>query len=137
MISDEVIANWYSDEPLQRGAQEKYSDTCIEAIMMFKMVFHLAYRQSRGFTQGILKLMKLEHLEVPSFSQVNRRFRAMDILPFDIPKSGSITIAIDSTGVKVYGEGEWKCRKHGWSKRRTGRKPGVYTHFTLPTTNTF
>ena len=122
MISDEVIANWYSDEPLQRGAQEKYSDTCIEAIMMFKTVFHLAYRQSRGFTQGILKLMKLEHLEVPSFSQVNRRFRAMDILPFDIPKSGSITIAIDSTGVKVYGEGEWKCRKHGWSKRRTWRK---------------
>jgi hypothetical protein len=90
--------------------------------MMFKTVFHLAYRQSRGFTQGILKLMKLEHLEVPSFSQVNRRFRAMDILPFDIPKSGSITIAIDSTGVKVYGEGEWKCRKHGWSKRRTWRK---------------
>jgi hypothetical protein len=31
MISDEVIANWYSDEPLQRGAQEKYSDTCIVA----------------------------------------------------------------------------------------------------------
>ena len=122
LISEEVIAKWYSDEPLQRGAQEKYSDTCIEAIMMFKTVFRLAYRQARGFTLGILKLMKLEHLDVPSFTQVNRRFRAMDILPFDIPKSGSITIAIDSTGVKVYGEGEWKCRKHGWSKRRTWRK---------------
>ena len=59
---------------------------------------------------------------MPSFSQLNRRFRVMDILPFDIPKSGPITIAIDSTGVKVYGEGEWKCRKHGWSKRRTWRK---------------
>lgn len=122
LISDEVIAGWYSDAPLQRGAQEKYSDTCIEAIMMFKTVFRLAYRQVRGFTQGILKLMNLSHLDVPSFSQVNRRFRAMAILPFNIPTSGSITIAIDSTGVKVYGEGEWKCRKHGWSKRRTWRK---------------
>lgn len=81
--------------------------------MMFKTVFPLAYRQARGFTLAILKLMTLEHLDVPSFTQVNRRFRAMDILPFDIPKSGSITIAIDSTGVKVYRQGEWKCRKHG------------------------
>jgi hypothetical protein len=106
MIIDEVIANWYSDAPLQRGAQEKYSDICIESIMMFKTVFRLAYRPSNCFTQGILKLMKLEHLEVPSFSQVNRSFCAMDILPFDIPKSGSITIAIDSTSVKVYSKGE-------------------------------
>ena len=124
MISDNAIATWYSDseEPQQRGGQHKYSDTCIETIMMFKTVFRLAYRQARGFTLGILKLMNLEHLDVPSFTQVNRRFRVMDIVPFKIPKSGSITIAIDSTGVKVYGEGEWKCRKHGWSKRRTWRK---------------
>lgn len=122
LISEEVIDHWYSDEPLQRGAQEKYSDTCIETIMVFKTVFRLAYRQARGFTLGILNLMNLDHLDVPSFTQVNRRFHAMDIIPFDIPKSGSVTIAIDSTGVKVYGEGEWKCRKHGWSKRRTWRK---------------
>jgi hypothetical protein len=101
MISDDVITNWYSDQPLQQGTKEKYSNICIEAIMMFKTVFRLAYRQSRGFTQGILKLMNLEHLEVPSFTHVNRRFRALDILPFDIPKSGSITITIDSTGIKV------------------------------------
>ena len=29
---------------------------------------------------------------------------------------------IDSSGVKVYGEGEGKGRLHGWSTRRTGRK---------------
>jgi hypothetical protein len=73
LISDEVIDDWYSNEPLQQGAQEKYSDTCIEAIIMFKTVFRLAYRQARGFTQGILKLMKLEHLDIPSFTQVNRK----------------------------------------------------------------
>lgn len=31
-------------------------------------------------------------------------------------------MVIDSTGCKVYGEGEWKVRQHGWSKRRTWRK---------------
>jgi hypothetical protein len=27
-------------------------------------------------------------------------------------------IVVDSTGLKIYGEGEWKVRKHGSSKRR-------------------
>jgi len=52
-----VIDQWYSKGAVQQGDQEKYSDTCIEAIMMFKTVFRLAYRQARGFTQGILKLI--------------------------------------------------------------------------------
>ncbi|MEL6141964.1 MAG: IS5 family transposase [Bacteroidota bacterium] len=122
IIDDQVIQSWYSDSPTQRGAQEVYSDVCVETIMMIKTVFRLPYRQARGFTVGLLKLMNLFELQVPSFTQVNRRFHRLDIAPFDIPKSGSITVAIDSTGVKVYGEGEWKCRKHGWSKRRTWRK---------------
>ncbi len=38
-------------------------------------------------------------------------------------KSGEkLHIIFDSTGVKVFGEGEWKVRKHGYSKRRTWRK---------------
>jgi hypothetical protein len=36
--------------------------------------------------------------------------------------SNSLHFAIDSTGVKVYGEGEWKVRQHGVGKRRTWRK---------------
>jgi hypothetical protein len=34
----------------------------------------------------------------------------------------NLETAIDSTGLKVYGEWEWKVRKHGWSKHRTWRK---------------
>jgi hypothetical protein len=33
-----------------------------------------------------------------------------------------ITLLVDSTGVKAYGEGEWTARKHCYSKRRTWRK---------------
>ncbi|XDJ36358.1 MAG: IS5 family transposase [Burkholderia sp.] len=33
-----------------------------------------------------------------------------------------IYLVVDSTGLKVYGEGEWKVRQHGYSKRRTWRK---------------
>jgi hypothetical protein len=31
-------------------------------------------------------------------------------------------LVVDSTGLKMFGEGEWKVRKHGYSKRRTWRK---------------
>nr|WP_242038305.1 transposase [Chroococcidiopsis sp. [FACHB-1243]] len=38
------------------------------------------------------------------------------------PSEGAIHVVVDSTGVKVYGEGEWKVRQHGVDKRRTWRK---------------
>lgn len=31
-------------------------------------------------------------------------------------------MVVDSTGIKVYGEGEWKVRQHGYCRRRTWRK---------------
>jgi hypothetical protein len=34
----------------------------------------------------------------------------------------NLTVGIDSTELKVYGEGEWKVRKHGSSKRSKWRK---------------
>jgi hypothetical protein len=34
----------------------------------------------------------------------------------------TINIVVDSSGAKVYGEGEWKVKKHGWCKHRTWRK---------------
>ena len=37
-------------------------------------------------------------------------------------------LVVDSTGLKVYGEGEWKVRQHGWTKRRTWRKLHVGVH---------
>jgi hypothetical protein len=45
-------------------------------------------------------------------------------LKVKLPKkvSGHIDLVMDSTGLKIYGEGEWKVRTHGKSKRRTWRK---------------
>ncbi len=40
-----------------------------------------------------------------------------------VANKGNITdIVVDSTGLKVYGEGEWKVRKHGTGKHRTWMK---------------
>jgi hypothetical protein len=121
-FSDEVIENWYSDVPAQKGAQYVYSDLCIEACMMVKSLFKLPYRQLEGMLTSLLELMKIDHLQVPSYTQICRRVETLEITPFNIPPGGAIIVAIDSTGIKIYGEGEWKVRKHGVSKRRTWRK---------------
>ena len=120
-FSDEAIESWYDDGPVQRGGQFVYSDLCIETLLMLKVVFKLAYRQTQGFAESLLTLMNID-LAVPCYSQIQRRSKELEVDGYAIPKTGSIDIVIDSTGLKVFGEGEWKVRKHGWSKRRVWRK---------------
>ncbi len=44
-------------------------------------------------------------------------------IPFKNPTRGEIAhLVIDSTGLKVFGEDEWKVKKHGKEKRRIWRK---------------
>lgn len=120
-FAQEAIVGWYDDGPAQRGAQFEYSDLCIETLLMLKSVFKLAYRQTQGFAKSLLQMMQLD-LCVPSYSQIQRRAKKLNIEAYKVPSGGSIDIVIDSTGLKVYGEGEWKVRKHGAGKRRTWRK---------------
>lgn len=121
-FSDEALSNWYSDLPPQRGAQLIYSDLCIETFLMVKVVFKLAYRQAQGFGKSLLRLMDLPDLDVPCYTQLCRRAATLDVATYQVPQNGPIVITIDSTGLKIFGEGEWKVRKHGYSKRRTWRK---------------
>jgi hypothetical protein len=59
---------------------------------------------------------------VPDFSTLSRRQKTLNV---NIPYRGSkgpLHLLIDSTGIKVEGEGEWNARKHGGAKRRIWRK---------------
>lgn len=121
-FEESSLENWYSDLPSQQGGQQIFSDYCIEVLLMLKNVFKLPYRQTEGFANSLINLMNIDYISIPSYSQINRRASSIQVSQYQIPKTGSVTIAIDSTGLKVYGEGEWKVRKHGYSKRRTWRK---------------
>ena len=120
-FDEDLIDQWFYDGPSQRGSQFVYSDECMTALLNLKVVFTLKYRQLQGFAKSLLKLMNLE-VKMPSYSQISRRAKTLDI-KIDVPKSGEkLYLVFDSTGLKVYGEGEWKVRKHGYNKRRTWRK---------------
>ena len=99
-ISPEARKSWYAEEPIQQGAQFKYSDDCIILLHMLKAVFGLAYRQTEGFARSLLVLMGLD-LEVPSYSQICRRAKELAV-PLEAPKSRrELHLVLDSTGLKV------------------------------------
>jgi hypothetical protein len=121
-IEASVLEQWVvEDLSGKAGASILYSDLAIQTMATVKAVYRLAGRQCQGFLESIFELMGID-LPVPDHSTLSRRVGKLSIdLPV-MPKSGARHVVVDSTGVKVYGEGEWKTRQHGISKRRTWRK---------------
>lgn len=121
-ISEDTCEHWFETEMTgKRGASNAYSDLAIMTFATVKAVYRQAGRQTQGFIESIFCLMNLE-LSVPDHSTVSRRLKHLEIVLPVIPREGSRHVVVDSTGIKVYGEGEWKTRQHGVSKRRTWRK---------------
>ena len=110
---------WYYQGPSQRGAQYLYSNEAIRIALTVRQIFHLPFRQTEGFLSSITKLMDLK-VKVPNYSVLCRRMKSLAV---QIKPGKQITdIVFDGSGLKVFGEGEWKVRQHGPSKRRTWRK---------------
>lgn len=119
-LSDDFEKRWRHTGEKQRGSQLDYSDQAILTMLTVKEVFHLTNRQTEGFVRSLFALMKV-NLPVPDHSTLSRRGKELKV---KLPKktSQNLDIVMDSTGLKIYGEGEWKVRQHGVSKRRTWRK---------------
>lgn len=125
-LSEDVVEGWRHKEQgeKQQGGQYKYSDSCIEVCCMIRKVYRLALRQTEGLVSSIIGLMKL-NMGVPHYTVICRRSKTLQIetvLCKRIDQGEPLHIVMDSTGLKVYGEGEWKVRQHGYSKHRTWRK---------------
>jgi hypothetical protein len=104
----------------KRGRQPDYSDAAIQACLTMKVLFGMALRQTTEFVKSLLRLIDLDWA-VPDFSTLSRRQKTLKV---NIPYRGSqgpLHLLIDSTGIKVEGEGEWNAGKHGGAKRRMWR----------------
>lgn len=122
-ITEEAMKAWKEQEKTgKRGKPKQFSDTAIETSMTLSQVFHLPLRATEGFLTSILEKLA-PVLKAPDHSTVSIRSQTMPIQIRIRPlPSGPVHLVVDSTGAKVYGEGEWKVRMHGWSKHRTWKK---------------
>jgi len=120
-LNDEVFEQWEAPREKRRGAPRKYSDVAINTILKVKFLFNLPLRAAQGLFQSLFKLLNVD-LPIPSYSTLSRRLPKLEVELNSPDLNGSSSFAIDSSGLKVYGEGEWKVRTYGYSKRRTWRK---------------
>lgn len=112
---------WAAMPTGKRGRQPVCSDAAVQTCLTMKVLFGMALRQTTGFVESLISLVGLDW-DVPDFSTLSRRQK---ILAANIPHRGAqgrLHLSIDSTGIKVEGEGEWNARKHGGTKRRVWRK---------------
>lgn len=119
-LSDDFEKHWLYTGEKQRGSQFDYSDKAIEIMLTVKEVFHLTNRQTEGFMRSVFAMLKIA-LPVPDHSTLSKRGKKLKV-PLPKKTNQRLNIVMDSTGLKIYGEGEWKVRQHGVSKRRTWRK---------------
>jgi IS5 family transposase len=121
-VSEEVLGRWHDEARTgKRGAPRTYSDSAILCMAWLSAVYRLALRSTQGLLSSVLKLLKVA-LPVPDYTTLCRRRRKLAVSLPRRAKDEPLHVVVDATGVKVYGEGEWKVRCHGWSKRRTWRK---------------
>ena len=121
-IADDVIEHWlHENSECKVGRPFTYSDLAIETFLTIREFFRTTYRATEGFGRSLANLMNVD-IAIPDFTSLQKRAAS---LGFDIDVTkyhGKINVVVDSTGLKVFGEGEWKMRTHGKSKRRTWRK---------------
>ena len=113
--------HWRPSPTGRRGAPFQYSDIAIQALLTLKAVFDLPYRMVEGLADSIIRLMGLT-LRIPDHTLLSRRAQTLTVQIPRRQRTGPVHVVVDSTGLKVYGDGEWKVRRHGAGKRRTWRK---------------
>ena len=117
-IEDAALECWQTTGP---GGQARYTDAAIQTSLMLRTAFKLALRQAEGLMTSVLRLMGLTIL-APDHTTVSRLAVSLPVIQAPSVPSGPLHVLIDSTGLQVYGAGQWLEAKHGAKSRRTWRK---------------
>ncbi|EGQ9378724.1 IS5 family transposase, partial [Vibrio parahaemolyticus] len=111
-IDEEAIRQWKQSKQDKRGRPRQFSDLAITTALMVKRVFSMLLRALQGFIDSVFSLANVP-IVCPHSSCISRRAKQVEV-SFTPKTRGAIQhLAVDATGLKVYGEGEWKIKKHG------------------------
>jgi len=120
-LTDEAIAAWHAPATGERGGQPIYSAIAIETALTLRLVFHQPLRQTEGLLRSIAALLDIE-IAIPDHTTLSRRGGGLTVLPKSFGRDEPLHLLIDSTGLKIYGEGEWLDQKRGIRSPRRWRK---------------
>ena len=120
-VTPAAMAAWTPPRNGSRGRPLQYSAIAIETGLMLRLAFGRPWRQTEGLLASIMRLLSLD-LPVPDHTTFSRRSANLTVTTALSAASGPVNVVIDSTGLKVFGAGEWQREKHGGKGRRTWRK---------------
>lgn len=119
-IAEDVQQGWLSQKTRKQGRPVVFSDAAIQCSLTLRTVFHLPLRQTEAFLRSVFQLMQVD-LPVPDYSTLSLRAGGLPVLLHPRRTEG-IHLLLDSTGLKVRGDGEWKRKWYGINKHRLWRK---------------
>jgi len=118
-VEEQAVSSWLDPADTgQPGRPLTYSDLAVQCMALLSCVYRLPLRSTQGLLHSILQLMALD-LPTPHYSTLCRRRQKLQVTLPLVPKAEALHLVVDSTGLKLFGEGEWKVRMHGWSRHRT------------------
>lgn len=120
-FSEEAIIAWEQESSgsFKKGRQKQYSDLAIETSHALRLIYKLGLRQTEGFVESIVKLLKID-LSIPDHTTLSRRAKTVILSAPSIFSSESLHIIVDSTGLKIFGEKEWMAYKYGTKEKKFG-----------------
>jgi hypothetical protein len=120
-LTEQAVSAWHAPATGERGGQAVYADIAIETGLALRLVLHQPLRQTEGALRSIADLLGVQ-IRIPDHTTFSRRGGGLKVLPQRVERNEPLHLLIDSTGVKIYGEGEWLDQKHGVRSRRRWRK---------------
>ena len=96
----------------KEGEPNHYPESYIRFLAFVRLLFHQPYRQTEGFVHSLSRFV--EGLQTPDYSTIDRRVNRLQIdLDESLIRSNApVSIAVDSSGVKVHNGGDWI--RHVW-----------------------
>jgi len=117
-LDEAAFAGWQAPRRSTPGGQPRYSDLAVELVLTLRLVFHLALRPAEAFSRSVLRLLGLD-LAVPDHTTLSRRGRSFaGRQPRAAAHAGPVHLVLDSTGLQLFGQGEWDAQKHGRTRRQ-------------------
>jgi hypothetical protein len=127
-LSDDAIESWYVKDRVYdgTGAPVLFTDFAIITCHEIRQVYRLPLRQCQGFINSLFQAKNLP-IACPDYTTLCKRLKQLNITSprykkTDRPDDTIHAIAIDSTGLKRFGRGEWHQEKYELSNKASWRK---------------
>ena len=120
-FSEDMLSSWEAGADADAHGNQRYTDMVILCGLTLRQLYRLPLRATEGLLKSLVDMMKWS-VNVPDYSTLCRRGKGLKVNIGVSATSRARHVLVDSTGIQVIGEGEWKTLRHGKSRRQLWRK---------------